>query len=62
MCYSQLIIQNFVKYKIEGLYENLFTIVNTVVEIFIQYPPSDVMILHERLYNRQDLHFGLVLR
>ena len=47
---------NFVKYKIEGLYENLFTVINTVVEIAIQYPPPYVMFLHERLYSRQDLH------
>ena len=35
--------------------ENLFTIINTVVEIAIQYPSSEAVILHERLYNRQDL-------
>ena len=33
-----------------------FTIINTVVEIVIQYPPPDVMILHERLYSKLDLH------
>ena len=29
-----------------GLYKNRFTIINTFVEIAIQYPPWEVMILH----------------
>ena len=53
---QQLVNKIFVKYKIEGLCKKLFTIINTVVEITIQYPSSEAMILHERLYNRRYLH------
>ena len=48
-----------VKYKIEGLYESMFTIINTFVEIAIQHPSWEGMILHERLYNEEDLHLNL---
>ena len=41
------------------MYENLFTIINMVVEVAIQYPSSEAMILHERLDNRQDLYLNL---
>ena len=40
-------------FKIEGLYESLFTIINTLVEIAIQQPSWEVMIFYERLYNKQ---------
>ena len=51
--------ENSVKYNIEGLYERLFTIINTFVEMAIQYPYCEIMILHEHLYNKKDLHLNL---
>ena len=40
------------------MYESLFTLINTFVEIVIRNPSWEVMILHERLYNKQDLHLS----
>ena len=59
MLCSQPVHENSVKYKIEGLYESLFTIINTFVEMAIQHPYWEVMILHENLYNKQDLDLNL---
>ena len=47
------------KYKIECLYESLFTSINTFVEMVIQHPYREVIILHDHLYNKQDLHLNL---
>ena len=41
------------------MYESLFTIINSFVQIAIQHPYWEVMILHEHLYNKQDLHLNL---
>ena len=35
------------------MYESLFTIINTFVEIAIQHPSWEVIILHERLYKNK---------
>ena len=48
-----------VKYKIEGLYGSLFTIINTFFEMAIQHPYFEVMLLHEHLYNKEYLHLNL---
>ena len=47
------------KYRVECLYESLFTIIDTFVEITIQHPSWEVMIVHERLCKRPDQHFNL---
>ena len=46
-------------YKIEGLYEILLTIISMFVEMAIQHPSWEVVILHERLYKKHDLHLNL---
>ena len=47
------------KHKIEDLYESLFIIIDTFAETAIQHSSWEVMSLHERLYNKQDLHLNL---
>ena len=37
----------------------MFTIINTFIEIAIQPQYWEVMILHEHLHNKQDLHLNL---
>ena len=41
------------------MYENLFRFIKKFIEIANPYPSWEVMILAERLYNRQDLHLNL---
>ena len=46
------------RYTIESLYENLFTNINTFVDIAIKYPSGEVLIVPARLNNIQYLHLG----
>ena len=53
LCDSKSVNENSVRYNMEGLYENLFTFIDTFVEIAIQNLFCWVMILHERLHSRK---------